>query len=30
MAQAYAGEATRELLQALRAKTKIKINNNLL
>ncbi len=30
MAQAYAGEATRELLQALRAKTKIKINKNLL
>jgi peptidyl-prolyl cis-trans isomerase D len=30
MAQAYAGEATRELLQVLRAKTKIKINNNLL
>jgi peptidyl-prolyl cis-trans isomerase D len=30
MAQAYAGEATRELLQTLRAKTKIKINKNLL
>lgn len=30
MAQAYAGEATRELLQVLRAKTKIKINKNLL
>jgi peptidyl-prolyl cis-trans isomerase D len=30
MAQAYAGEATRDLLQVLRAKTKIKINKNLL
>ena len=30
MAQAYAGEATRELVDDLRAKTKIKINKNLL
>ncbi|MEO9079041.1 MAG: SurA N-terminal domain-containing protein [Rhodanobacter sp.] len=30
MAQAYGSEATRELLQMLRAKTKIKINKNLM
>ncbi|CAM5608328.1 SurA N-terminal domain-containing protein [Rhodanobacter lindaniclasticus] len=30
MAQAYAGEVTRELLETMRAKTKIKINKNLL
>jgi len=30
MAQAYGVEATRELLATLRAKTKIKINKNLL
>lgn len=30
MAQAYASEATRELIEAMRAKTEIKINKNLL